>query len=352
MADEIVIRGAREHNLVGIDLTIPRDKLVVVTGLSGSGKSSLAFDTIYAEGQRRYVESLSAYARQFLEQMQKPDVDSIDGLSPAISIEQKTTSRNPRSTVGTVTEIYDYLRLLFARAGIPHCHGCGKPISSQTIQQIVDQVLSWDKGTRIHILAPLVRDRKGEYRKEFLDLRKAGFARVRVDGEMRDLGEEIVLKKSLKHTIDVVVDRLVVKRGIAQRLADSLETALGYGGEVVTLECQADKSAPLETHVFSQKLACADCGISYPEIEPRSFSFNSPHGACEECSGLGVEWVFDAERVVPDESLSLAAGAIAPWGRKAETYKALLAGLAKHLKFSLDKPWEKLSAKPIFGTGS
>ncbi|MFP6664108.1 MAG: excinuclease ABC subunit UvrA [Deltaproteobacteria bacterium] len=345
MADEIVIRGAREHNLVGIDLKIPRDKLVVVTGLSGSGKSSLAFDTIYAEGQRRYVESLSAYARQFLEQMQKPDVDSIDGLSPAISIEQKTTSRNPRSTVGTVTEIYDYLRLLFARAGIPHCHGCGKPISSQTIQQIVDQVLSWDKGTRIHILAPLVRDRKGEYRKEFTDLRKAGFARVRVDGEMRDLGEDIVLKKTHKHTIDVVVDRLVVKRGIAQRLADSLATALGYGHEVVTIERQADKDAPLEAHIFSQKLACADCGISYPEIEPRSFSFNSPHGACEECSGLGVEWVFDAERVVPDESLSLGGGAIAPWGRKAETYKALLAGLAKHLKFSLDKPWEKLSAK-------
>ena len=219
MADQIVVRGAREHNLDGVDLTIPRDELVVVTGLSGSGKSSLAFDTIYAEGQRRYVESLSAYARQFLEQMQKPNVDSIDGLSPAISIEQKTTSRNPRSTVGTVTEIYDYLRLLFARVGLPHCHECGKPIASQTVQQIVDRVLGWEAGCRIHVLAPLVRDRKGEYKKELLDLRKAGFARVRVDGEMRDLGEDIVLKKSLKHTIDVVVDRLVVKKGIAQRLA-------------------------------------------------------------------------------------------------------------------------------------
>ena len=355
MADQIVVRGAREHNLDGVDLTIPRDELVVVTGLSGSGKSSLAFDTIYAEGQRRYVESLSAYARQFLEQMQKPNVDSIDGLSPAISIEQKTTSRNPRSTVGTVTEIYDYLRLLFARVGLPHCHECGKPIASQTVQQIVDRVLGWEAGCRIHVLAPLVRDRKGEYKKELLDLRKAGFARVRVDGEMRDLGEDIVLKKSLKHTIDVVVDRLVVKKGIAQRLADSLETALQYGHEVVTLEKQLTKDGPIEEHVFSQKLACPDCGVSYPEIEPRSFSFNSPHGACEECSGLGVEWVFDADRVVPDESLSLQDGAIAPWGRKAETYKALLSGLAKHLKFSLDTPWEKLPKKAreaiLHGTG-
>jgi len=355
MADEIVIRGAREHNLASVDLTIPRNQLVVVTGLSGSGKSSLAFDTIYAEGQRRYVESLSAYARQFLEQMQKPDVDSIDGLSPAISIEQKTTSRNPRSTVGTVTEIYDYLRLLFARVGVPHCYECGKPIASQTVQQIVDRVMDWESGTRIHVMAPLVRDRKGEYRKEFADLQKAGFVRVRVDGEMRDLSEDIVLKKTHKHTIDVVVDRLVVKPGIAQRLADSLETALGYGGDVVTVETQVGKNGPLEEHVFSQKLACPDCGISYPEIEPRTFSFNSPHGACPDCSGLGVEWVFDAERVVPDETLSLKQGAIAPWARKADTYKSLLAALAKHLKCSLDTPWQDLSAKArdtiLRGTG-
>ena len=244
----------------------------------------------------------------------------------------------PRSTVGTVTEIYDYLRLLFARVGVPHCYQCEKPIASQTVQQIVDRVLDWEPGSRIHILAPLVRDRKGEYRKELADLQKAGFARVRVDGEMRELAEEIVLKKTHKHTIDVVVDRLVVKKGIAQRLADSLETALGYGGDVVTVEQQVEKNGPVEEHVFSQKLACPDCGISYPEIEPRTFSFNSPHGACPDCSGLGVEWVFDEDRVVPDETLSLNKGAIAPWARKAETYKSLLTALAKHLKISLDTP--------------
>ncbi|MFN8599824.1 MAG: excinuclease ABC subunit UvrA [Candidatus Binatia bacterium] len=372
MADRIVIRGAREHNLKNVDVTIPRDKLVVITGLSGSGKSSLAFDTIYAEGQRRYVESLSAYARQFLEQMQKPDVDSIEGLSPAISIEQKTTSRNPRSTVGTVTEIYDYLRLLFARVGVPHCHQCGKPITSQTVQQIVDRVLSWPEGARIQVLAPLVRDRKGEYRKELLDLRKAGFARVRVDGELRDLGEDIVLKKTLKHTIDVVVDRLIVKDGIAKRLADSLETAFRYGGDLVKVEVlptgEATDAAPKRAataakgaapevgeHLFSQKLSCPDCGISYPELAPRMFSFNSPHGACATCDGLGVEQVFDPDKVVPDDSLSVAAGAIAPWGKKPDAYKPLLDGLAKLCKVKLDTPWgeqpERFRDAVLYGTG-
>jgi excinuclease ABC subunit A len=376
MADRIVIRGAREHNLKNVDVTIPRDKLVVITGLSGSGKSSLAFDTIYAEGQRRYVESLSAYARQFLEQMQKPDVDSIDGLSPAISIEQKTTSRNPRSTVGTVTEIYDYLRLLFARVGVPHCHQCGKPITSQTVQQIVDRVLSWPEGTRIQVLAPLVRDRKGEYRKELLDLRKAGFARVRVDGELRDLGEDIVLKKTLKHTIDVVVDRLIVKDGIQKRLADSLETAFRYGGDLVKIDLlpaseggrESGEPAPKRAvaavkggvpevgeHLFSQKLSCPDCGISYPELAPRMFSFNSPHGACPTCDGLGVEQVFDPDKVVPDDTLSVSNGAIAPWGKRPDAYKPLLDGLAKLYKVKLDTPWgeqpERFRDAVLFGTG-
>jgi len=373
MADRIVIRGAREHNLKNVDVTIPRDKLVVITGLSGSGKSSLAFDTIYAEGQRRYVESLSAYARQFLEQMQKPDVDSIEGLSPAISIEQKTTSRNPRSTVGTVTEIYDYLRLLFARVGIPHCHQCGKPITSQTVQQIVDRVLSWPEGARIQVLAPLVRDRKGEYRKELLDLRKAGFARVRVDGELRDLGEDIVLKKTLKHTIDVVVDRLVVKDSIAKRLADSLETAFRYGGDLVKVELLPAEGAGREggggkqrakaagepevgEHLFSQKLSCPDCGVSYPELAPRMFSFNSPHGACPTCDGLGVEHVFDPDKIVPDDALSIAAGAIAPWGKRPEAYKPLLDGLAKLFKVKLDVPFgelpEEFKDALLSGTGT
>jgi excinuclease ABC subunit A len=339
MADRIVVRGAREHNLKNLDVTIPRDRLVVITGLSGSGKSSLAFDTIYAEGQRRYVESLSAYARQFLEQMQKPDVDSIDGLSPAISIEQKTTSRNPRSTVGTVTEIYDYLRLLFARVGTPHCHNCGKPIRSQTVQQIVDRVMSWPKGSRLSVLAPLVRDRKGEYRKELQDLRKAGFARVRVDGELRDLGEEIVLKKTHKHTIEVVVDRLVVKEGLEKRLADSIDTALRWGGDLVGIERQATADGPIESQLFSQKLACPDCGVSYPELAPRMFSFNSPHGACQRCSGLGVERVFDADRLVPDEDATLAKGAIA------ELPEWMLEGVARHLGVKLETKWKDLSAE-------
>ncbi len=358
MAEQIVVRGAREHNLQNIDVVLPRNRLVVITGLSGSGKSSLAFDTIYAEGQRRYVESLSAYARQFLEQMQKPDVDSIDGLSPAIAIEQKTTSRNQRSTVGTVTEIYDYLRLLFARVGCPHCHQCGQPIRSQTIQQMVDRIQNWPEGAKVTILAPLIRDRKGEYRKELEDLRKAGFVRARIDGAMRDLDEEIVLEKKLKHTIEVVVDRIVVRVGLQTRLADSLETALKWGGDLVQVDVEAakpTKAAAIESHLFSQKLACVDCGTSLPELSPRFFSFNSPHGACEACSGLGVEWTFDAKLVVPDETLSIAEGAIAPWGRRLQLYEPLLRALGVHFGFNLDMPWGKLSAQArrvvLQGTG-
>ena len=355
MAEEIVVRGAREHNLANLDVVLPRNRLVVLTGLSGSGKSSLAFDTIYAEGQRRYVESLSAYARQFLEQMQKPDVDSIEGLSPSISIEQKTTSRNPRSTVGTVTEIYDYLRLLYARVGTPHCHRCDLPIASQSVSQIVDRVLAWKPGLRLSVLAPIVRDRKGEYRKELLDLRKAGFARVRVDGEMRDLGEDIALKKSLRHTIDVVVDRLVVKPGIEKRLADSLETAFRYGGDLVRVGTQQGADGPQEEHLFSQTLACPGCGLSYPEVSPRLFSFNSPHGACEECGGLGVRRVFDPLKVVPDGTLSLAGGALAPWGRRLDAIRAALDGLADHYDFSLEDAWADLSEEArsavLNGTG-
>ncbi len=284
-SDKILIRGAREHNLQSIDLEIPRDKLVVITGVSGSGKSSLAFDTIYAEGQRRYVESLSTYARQFLEQMDKPDVDLIEGLSPAISIEQKTTSKNPRSTVATVTEIYDYLRLLFARVGKPHCYACGKPITSQTVQQIVDQVMELPDGSKFQVLAPVVRGRKGEYRQVFADLRRQGFVRVRVDGKLRELEESIDLDKNKKHTIEVVVDRLIMKADIRKRLADSLETALKLSEGIVAVNL-LDPSKDL---VFSERLACIDCGVSYPEISPRIFSFNNPHGACPTCDGLGTK---------------------------------------------------------------
>ena len=284
-SEKIVIRGAREHNLQSIDLDIPRDRLIVITGVSGSGKSSLAFDTIYAEGQRRYVESLSAYARQFLEQMDKPDVDLIEGLSPAISIEQKTTSKNPRSTVATVTEIYDYLRLLFARIGKPHCYSCGKPIASQTVQQIVDQAMALPAGTRFQVLAPVVRGRKGEYRQIFTDMRHKGFVRVRVDGKPRELEESIELDKNKKHTIEVVVDRLILKDDIRKRLADSIETALKFGEGIVTLSLLE----PSKDLTFSERLACIDCGVSYPEISPRVFSFNSPHGACPTCDGLGTK---------------------------------------------------------------
>lgn len=284
-SEKIVIRGAREHNLQSIDLEIPRDKLVVITGVSGSGKSSLAFDTIYAEGQRRYVESLSTYARQFLEQMDKPDVDLIEGLSPAISIEQKTTSKNPRSTVATVTEIYDYLRLLFARVGKPHCYTCGKPITSQTVQQIVDQVLALPDGSKFQILAPVVRGRKGEYRQVFTDLRRQGFVRVRVDGKLRELEETIELDKNKKHTIEVVVDRLILKTDIRKRLADSLETALKLSEGIVVVNLLE----PAKDLIFSERLACIDCGVSYPEVSPRIFSFNNPHGACPTCDGLGTK---------------------------------------------------------------
>ena len=281
--DRIVIRGAREHNLKSVDLDIPRDQLVVITGLSGSGKSSLAFDTIYAEGQRRYVESLSAYARQFLEQMEKPDVDGIEGLSPAISIEQKTTSKNPRSTVGTVTEIYDYLRVLFARVGVPHCPQCGNVIAAQTVQQMVDRLTTLSAGSRLVVLAPIVRGRKGEYKKLFFDLQRQGYVRVRVNGQLRELSEEIELTKAKKHTIEVIVDRLVIREGLGTRLAESLETALRLADGVVEVEA-VDGPAFL----FSERLACARCGISFPEVSPRMFSFNNPYGACAECGGLGT----------------------------------------------------------------
>jgi excinuclease ABC subunit A len=339
-SDRIVIRGAREHNLKNIDLEIPRDRLVVVTGLSGSGKSSLAFDTIYAEGQRRYVESLSAYARQFLEQMEKPDVDSIEGLSPAISIEQKTTSKNPRSTVGTVTEIYDYLRVLYARVGTPHCPKCGQVIAAQTVQQMVDRVLTLAPGTRIAVLAPIVRGRKGEYRKLFFDLRRQGYSRVRVNGAVRELGEaEIDLDKNRKHTIEVVVDRLVVKPAIAARLADSLETSLKLADGVVVVETVDSGQA----FVFSERLACTRCAVSFPEMSPRMFSFNNPFGACPECGGLGTRFELDPELVVPDPGRSLRQGALAPWvGRETVYFKQTLKILSRRRRFSLETPWRDL----------
>src|SRR3989449_595732 len=340
-SDRIVIRGAREHNLKSIDLEIPRDQLVVLTGLSGSGKSSLAFDTIYAEGQRRYVESLSAYARQFLEQMEKPDVDSIEGLSPAISIEQKTTSKNPRSTVGTVTEIYDYLRVLFARIGVPHCPRCGDVISAQTVQQMVDRVMTVPAGSRLVILAPAVRGRKGEYRKLFFDLRRQGYVRVRVNGQLRELSEEIELAKMKKHTIEVVVDRLVVREALGTRLTDSLEAALRLADAVVQGEV-VDGPA----FVFSERLACARCGISFPEVSPRMFSFNSPYGACPECGGLGTRYEVDAELVVPDAAKSLNQGALAPWaGQAGGIFKQTLKVLARRHGFSQEAPWAKLPKK-------
>ncbi len=327
MTDKIIIKGACEHNLKGIDVEIPRDKLVVITGVSGSGKSTLAFDTIYAEGQRRYVESLSAYARQFLEQMDKPDVESIEGLSPAISIEQKTTSKNPRSTVGTVTEIYDYLRLLFARVGRVHCHQCGREIASQTVEQMVDRIMALPEKSRLLLLAPIVRGRKGEYRKELKQLQADGFVRVRIDGEMHELAEGSALDKNKKHTIEVVVDRLVVKEGIESRLADSLETALGLAEGIVRVEI-ADSG---ESQLFSEQHACVECGISYPEITPRMFSFNNPYGACPDCAGLGTRMYFDPEQVVPNPALSLREGAIAPWEtRSGVYYQQLLEALADH----------------------
>lgn len=339
----IVVKGARAHNLKNIDVKIPRDKLVVLTGLSGSGKSSLAFDTIYAEGQRRYVESLSAYARQFLGQMDKPDVDSIDGLSPAISIDQKTTSRNPRSTVGTVTEIYDYLRLLFARVGQPFCPHCNIPITSQTVQQMVDRVLELPERAKIQVFAPLVRGRKGEHGKLFEDIRKQGFVRVRVDGEIRDLSEEIVLEKNKKHTIEVVVDRIVVKDDVATRLADSLETALNLTGGTVTVSVIDG-----EDLVFSQNLACPECGFSVAELSPRMFSFNSPYGACETCSGLGTNMEVDRDLILPDRSKSLSEGALAPWaGTASNYYPQLLESACKHFGIKMNVPVEDIPPEKL-----
>jgi excinuclease ABC subunit A len=349
----ISIRGAREHNLKNVDVDLPRDRLVVITGLSGSGKSSLAFDTIYAEGQRRYVESLSAYARQFLQLMQKPDVDSIDGLSPAISIEQKTTSRNPRSTVGTVTEIYDYMRLLWARIGIPYSPATGLPIESQTVSQMVDRILDMAEGTRLLLLAPLVRARKGEYRKELLDLRKRGFQRVRIDGAMHEIEDAPALNKKLKHDIDVVVDRIVVREGLGNRLADSLETALGLADGIVFVE-NADTA---EQTVFSQKFACPVSGFTIPEIEPRLFSFNNPAGACPACDGLGVKIHFDQLLVVPDETKTLRHGAIAPWSSAtAQYYAQALDSVTAHYGADIDTPWaelpERVRQAVLFGSGA
>ncbi|TVQ56822.1 MAG: excinuclease ABC subunit UvrA [Rhodobacteraceae bacterium] len=336
------VRGAREHNLKGVDVDIPRDQLTVITGLSGSGKSSLAFDTIYAEGQRRYVESLSAYARQFLQMMHKPDVDHIEGLSPAISIEQKTTSRNPRSTVGTVTEIYDYLRLLFARAGTPYSPATGLPIEAQQVSEMVDRVMAMPEGTRAYLLAPIIRDRKGEYRKEFAELRKQGFQRVKVDGAFHELDEPPTLDKKLRHDIDVVVDRIVVRDGLAQRLADSFSTALKLADGIAVIETAPAEGEP-ERIVFSENFACPVSGFTIPEIEPRLFSFNAPFGACPACDGLGVELYFDARLVVPDDSLSVYAGAIAPWAKtKTPYFRQTLEALGRHYKFDIHKPWRKL----------
>jgi excinuclease ABC subunit A len=341
MKEKIIIKGARQHNLKNIDIEIPRNELVVITGLSGSGKSSLAFDTIYAEGQRRYVESLSAYARQFLGQMDKPDVDYIEGLSPAISIDQKTTSRNPRSTVGTVTEIYDYLRLLFARAGRPHCPKCSKPITQQTIEQMIDQLVILPEGTRLMLIAGVVRGKKGEHQKVLEDIRKNGYVRVRVDGEIRDIADEIKLEKNKKHTIEVVVDRIVVREGISQRLADSLETALALGEGVVNIDVIGDKE-----RIFSQNFACIECGISLPEIAPRMFSFNSPFGACPDCTGLGNNMEVDRSLIIPDASKALIDGAIAPLSKNTNSYfMCQLEAVLDKYEYSLHDTWESLSGE-------
>jgi excinuclease ABC subunit A len=353
--DQLVVAGAREHNLKDITVAIPRGSLTVITGLSGSGKSSLAFDTIYAEGQRRYVESLSAYARQFLGQMDKPDVDSIEGLSPAISIDQKTTSRNPRSTVGTVTEVYDYLRLLWARIGHPHCHICGRPISGQSTEQIIDQVMELPEGTRFMILAPVVRGRKGEYGKQLEELRGEGFTRVKVDGELRRLEDEITLDKKYKHDIAVVVDRLVMKAELRKRLADSIETAVTLADGLVEIELVDGDGSTERTLTFSEKFACPVHGPSLVELEPRIFSFNSPHGACPRCTGLGSQMEIDPELVVPDPTLSIGEGAIAPWAASAsEYYDQLIQAIAERYEVDLDVPWDELpeSSRDFFLHGT
>ncbi len=340
---KIEVRGAREHNLKNIDVDIPRDELVVITGLSGSGKSSLAFDTIYAEGQRRYVESLSAYARQFLNMMEKPDVDHISGLSPAISIEQKTTSKNPRSTVGTVTEIYDYMRLLFARAGTPFSPATGLPIEAQQVQDMVDRVMAMEEGTRGYLLAPIVRDRKGEYRKEFVELRKQGFQRVKVDGQFYELDEPPTLDKKFRHDIDVVVDRLVVREGLETRLADSFRTALDLASGIAILETAPSEGEP-ERFTFSENFACPESGFTIPEIEPRLFSFNAPFGACPDCDGLGVELFFDERLVVPDQNLKIYDGALAPWRKgKSPYFLQTIEAIAKHYEFDRNTKWKDLA---------
>ncbi|MDA0165251.1 excinuclease ABC subunit UvrA [Solirubrobacter ginsenosidimutans] len=352
--NSIVVSGAREHNLKDVTVELPRDSLVVITGLSGSGKSSLAFDTIYAEGQRRYVESLSAYARQFLGQMDKPDVDSIEGLSPAISIDQKTTSRNPRSTVGTVTEIYDYLRLLWARIGKPHCFNCGRPIAAQSAEQIIDQIMGLEDGTRFMVMAPIVRGRKGEYGKQLAELRGEGFTRVKVDGEMRQLEEEIVLDKRYKHDISVVVDRLVMRPELRKRLADSVETAVALADGILEVETVPRDGEP-EIHTYSERFACLHCGISMPELEPRSFSFNAPHGACPRCTGLGSMMEIDPDLVVPDPSLSINDGAILPWSSGATGYyEQITQAIADRYEVDVDAPWENLTQEQqdlfLYGT--
>jgi excinuclease ABC subunit A len=379
-SERIVIRGAREHNLKDIDLELPRNSLIVLTGLSGSGKSSLAFDTIYAEGQRRYVESLSAYARQFLGLMEKPDVDSIDGLSPAISIDQKTTSRNPRSTVGTVTEIYDYLRLLWARIGHPHCPECGEPIEGQSIEQIADRVMTLEEGARFMVMAPVVRGRKGEFEKLFEQFRLEGYSRVRVDNELRRLDEEIKLDKKYNHDISVVVDRLVMKPDLRRRLSESIEAAAGLAGGVVEVDIVATNGDAPEARserqggvkgakgagelppdvsdrlTFSERFACLNCGTSIPELEPRIFSFNSPHGACERCHGLGFQRVVDPDLVVPDPTLSLSEGALQPWRLGHSRYwKRLVEAVAEDYGIDPDAPWQDLSDEDkeifLYGTG-
>ena len=361
MADTIVVRGAREHNLRDISLELPRDRLIVLTGLSGSGKSSLAFDTIYAEGQRRYVESLSSYARQFLGQMDKPDVDFIEGLSPAISIDQKSAGRNPRSTVGTITEIYDYLRLLYARIGVPHCPQCGQVIARQTPQQIVDRVIELPEGTRFQVLAPVVRGRKGDYETLLGELASEGFSRARIDGEVRELGESIRLERYEQHTIEVVVDRLVRRDGIERRLTDSLETALRLADGVAEVELVSrDGEGPAEESqilTFSQHLACAACGLSFDELAPRNFSFNSPYGACPNCDGLGTRYEVDPELVVPDPDLSLAEGAVGPFSTaRTQYFDRVLEALAATYGFSLRTPWNQLKKSQqkavLYGTGS
>jgi excinuclease ABC subunit A len=349
--EELVVHGAREHNLKDIDVRLPRNKLICITGLSGSGKSSLAFDTIYAEGQRRYVESLSAYARQFLQMMEKPDVDSIEGLSPAISIDQKTTSRNPRSTVGTVTEIYDYLRLLYARVGRPHCPVCGKPITGQSQESIVDQILQLPEGTKFTVNAPVVRDRKGEYKDVFEELRNEGFTRVKVDGELHLLEEEISLDKKFKHTIEVVVDRLTMKPDLRTRLAQSVETAAQLAEGLVAIDL-VDEGRTL---LFSEKFACPDHGVSLPELQPRIFSFNSPHGACPRCTGLGAQQEIDPDLLVPDTSLSIAEGALVPWSvGNSGFYESVIQAIADRYEIPLDEPWENLSEEEedlfLYGT--